>query len=354
MFLHDGNKILYRAGYAILKIFEKDIFQIKEPDRLMSFFLSKPAMLETEKYDLFVKIMCRVHLKRKEIILMDEKNREKISVSNLINNGSFYYRPKIKDRSSIITKVQQWETIWSWIPPKFLIRDLRLVFTTKRDGYSISTFYNKCKNIGPNLLLIECVSTGFQKKAAPQKTAGVTRVDILDHPLALDPLALDAIQRMQTREQQKNLTSDSSGKLVSACCCRFLLKKKNYNNNQHRAITKLTNGLFANSQIIGAFSSEGYRITNEFYGTSDTFLFSITPREARFRATEKNPLILCGKADSLTFGGGGDGPGLHIDSELLHGSSKRSDTFMNEPLCYFSETFDIMAVEVYTSAKQNF
>ena len=158
--------------------------------------------------------MCKIQLRRKDISALDDKNRENIPLTKLIIKSNFYYRPKLKEKSSIINKMQQWEVLWSWIPSSYLIRDLRLVFTTKRDGYNLHTLYNKCRNCGPNILLMECVAIIDTQKQVQPKTTTIQIENILDHPLALDPLALDALERMATREQQKGINAEPTDKMV--------------------------------------------------------------------------------------------------------------------------------------------
>ena len=49
----------------------------------------------------------------------------------------------------------QFEKIWSWLPNRFRIRDPSLCFNSKKDGYSLITFYQKNYNVDASILLIK-------------------------------------------------------------------------------------------------------------------------------------------------------------------------------------------------------
>jgi hypothetical protein len=61
--------------------------------------------------------------------------------------------PKITHPSSIITN-DQFETLWQWIPSRYKGCDPGLVFTSSRDGFSLLSFYRKCRTAAPHILLI--------------------------------------------------------------------------------------------------------------------------------------------------------------------------------------------------------
>ena len=84
-------------------------------------------------------------------------------------------------------------------------------------------------------------------------------------------------------------------------------------------------------RLFGAFASEALRCERHYFGTGETFLFSLAPSFAAYRWTRQNSHYVLGGHDSLAFGGGG-AFGLYLDASFERGSSARCDTFGNEPL----------------------
>uniref|UniRef100_A0A667XHN0 Oxidation resistance protein 1 n=1 Tax=Myripristis murdjan TaxID=586833 RepID=A0A667XHN0_9TELE len=95
-------------------------------------------------------------------------------------------------------------------------------------------------------------------------------------------------------------------------------------------------------QVFGALASEPLRVSDCFYGTGETFLFSFCPE---LQWTGDNMFFLKGDTDSLTFGGGG-GFGLWLDGDLYHGRSSTCGTFGNPRLTQ-REDFVLQDIEVW-------
>ena len=98
-------------------------------------------------------------------------------------------------------------------------------------------------------------------------------------------------------------------------------------------------------RLFGAFASEALRCERHYFGTGETFLFSLAPSFAAYRWTRQNSHYVLGGHDSLAFGGGG-AFGLYLDASFERGSSARCDTFGNEPLGSSPE-FGVVKVEVW-------
>jgi hypothetical protein len=101
--------------------------------------------------------------------------------------------------------------------------------------------------------------------------------------------------------------------------------------------------------LFGGFASEPWAISKGFFGTGESFLFSILPTFAVYTWTGADDYYLLAKREFLAMGGGGTSGryGLWLDSELSAGTSEVSKTFLNRRLS-LTEEFKCASVEVYS------
>ncbi|XP_078711966.1 oxidation resistance protein 1-like isoform X4 [Lampetra fluviatilis] len=99
-------------------------------------------------------------------------------------------------------------------------------------------------------------------------------------------------------------------------------------------------------QIFGALSSDPFKVSDHFYGTGETFLFTFNPEYQCYKWTGDNLFFIKGDMDSLAIGGGSGQFGLWLDEDLYHGRSHFCKTFNNETLSK-KEDFFIQEVEVW-------
>ncbi|XP_072426690.1 oxidation resistance protein 1a isoform X5 [Chiloscyllium punctatum] len=102
----------------------------------------------------------------------------------------------------------------------------------------------------------------------------------------------------------------------------------------------------SDGQIFGALASEPFKVSDCFYGTGETFLFTFHPEFKIFKWTGDNMFFIKGDMDSLAFGGGGGEIGLWLDGDLYHGRSHSCKTFDN---CILSkrEDFYVQDIEIW-------
>ncbi|KAM6171229.1 oxidation resistance protein 1 isoform 2-T2 [Erethizon dorsatum] len=102
----------------------------------------------------------------------------------------------------------------------------------------------------------------------------------------------------------------------------------------------------SDGQVFGALASEPFKVSDGFYGTGETFVFTFCPEFEVFRWTGDNMFFIKGDMDSLAFGGGGGEFALWLDGDLYHGRSHSCKTFGNHTLSK-KEDFFIQDIEIW-------
>ncbi|XP_030906496.1 oxidation resistance protein 1 isoform X6 [Melopsittacus undulatus] len=102
----------------------------------------------------------------------------------------------------------------------------------------------------------------------------------------------------------------------------------------------------SDGQVFGALASEPFKVSDGFYGTGETFMFTFCPDFEVFKWTGDNMFFIKGDMDSLAFGGGGGEFALWLDGDLYHGRSHSCKTFGNRTLSK-QEDFIIQDIEIW-------
>eukprot|EP00088_Acartia_fossae_P012201 TRINITY_DN16278_c1_g1_i1.p1 TRINITY_DN16278_c1_g1~~TRINITY_DN16278_c1_g1_i1.p1 ORF type:complete len:216 (+),score=40.83 TRINITY_DN16278_c1_g1_i1:763-1410(+) len=105
--------------------------------------------------------------------------------------------------------------------------------------------------------------------------------------------------------------------------------------------------LDTNDQLFGALISENIKMDEHFYGTGESFLFSLRPKKNIFSWSGENQLFVQGTLDSLIVGAGDGHFGLFIDSNIYKGRTQACATYNNQPLAS-QEDFVIKTLECWT------
>ncbi|XP_041418842.1 nuclear receptor coactivator 7 isoform X4 [Xenopus laevis] len=100
------------------------------------------------------------------------------------------------------------------------------------------------------------------------------------------------------------------------------------------------------NQVFGAYATHPFRLSDHYYGTGETFLFTFCPDFKVYKWSGENSYFINGDISSLEIGGGGGRFGLWLDSDLYHGRSNACCTFNNNTLAK-KEDFIVQDVEVW-------
>merc|ERR1711871_362057 len=93
-----------------------------------------------------------------------------------------------------------------------------------------------------------------------------------------------------------------------------------------------------------------------FYGTGESFVFSLRPHAVKYRWSGRNEYFCLSDGLRLAMGAGTDASGgfaFSLDEDLDAGISNESDTFNNKVLAS-NEFFRCMNIEVWTFETSSF
>lgn len=207
-----------------------------------------------------------------------------------------------------LLSTSQIKSLMSHLPSKCHGRDWSLLFSTSRDGYSLSTLYSRVQGKGPTLVVLMDEQSYIFGGFASRDWNGT---DLITGSIAFS-----------TTANGMDMLSPS-----------------------RRAVHELNNSPSSSSSSSFTIPSS-YTVQGSYFGSGESFLFTSRPNFAVYRWTRKNNLFLLHRPDCLAFGGGGSRFGLYLDSTLERGASGTCETFANLPLAS-SELFRIVRVEVW-------
>ena len=98
--------------------------------------------------------------------------------------------------------------------------------------------------------------------------------------------------------------------------------------------------------VFGAMTSCEMKISDHFYGTGESFLYTFYPDFKIFRWTGENSFFMKGNQESLSIGAGQGQFGLWFDGDIYHGRSNHCETYDNDILTT-SEDFVVGIFEAW-------
>ncbi len=106
-----------------------------------------------------------------------------------------------------------------------------------------------------------------------------------------------------------------------------------------------------NGYVFGGYASTSWKPTSTFYGTGDSFVFTLEPKRHLYKWSGKNNFIQIGTETSLSMGGGGKAA-FYLDEFLKDGSSGACKTF-ECPRMASGDTFEALHVELWAFRLKN-
>jgi len=99
--------------------------------------------------------------------------------------------------------------------------------------------------------------------------------------------------------------------------------------------------------VFGALVSCPIRQSDHFYGTGESFLFTVRPSWRLYSWAGDNQLFVRGTSSDLVIGAGDGQFGIWLDSGLYQGRTQSCQTYRNEPLASQGD-FVVKSVECWT------
>jgi hypothetical protein len=226
----------------------------------------------------------------------------------------------------------------SHLPSRCHGRDLALLFSTSRDGYSLATLLARAKGRGPTVLVVmddeKHVFGGF----ASRDWSGSDLVTGLG-TAAFSSFSTTANGLAEALSPGRGARGKSGGGLAAALALTA--------SPGVGAAAAAAASLGLTGGGAGGGGSGGGAANAAFFGSGESFLFKTRPDPfAVFRWSRRNNLFQTCGDDILGFGGGGEGYGLSLDANLERGTTGTCDTFAN-PRLAASDLFRVVRVEVW-------
>jgi hypothetical protein len=153
LFMNEGVKVLYRLTYALLKTIKPGIMKITSADDVIG-KIKKLSREVTDMKALFI-LAFSYKLNRNN----NKYDFQKLPDIDLFaNKRNSYYLPKFTRESSMLAEADILH-IWSRLPLDLKIKDAELIYTTNKDGFSLSTVYSLESKYEDNKIILFLIET---------------------------------------------------------------------------------------------------------------------------------------------------------------------------------------------------
>jgi len=84
-----------------------------------------------------------------ELPLSSKKQREQQAMVRI--------EPVVKDAPGLLP-MNTWRAIWKDLPPRFNLKDVKCIFDTAKNGYSLTSFFERCGSTAPTVMVIKTIA----------------------------------------------------------------------------------------------------------------------------------------------------------------------------------------------------
>lgn len=172
VFLMEGIKGIFRVGFGLLKANAPALARADSAQEFLEALTV--AVSNRELDDAFFEEAFSLRLPRSVIGKRLAKTIPKLENEHFQNSLGVYYRPKNLQTSSIINE-DEFELLWSWLPPGKRIEDPALEFTSSIHGTSLSNLLFMVGKIDRTMFIIRALDGsvfGFYSNSAWSSHSG--------------------------------------------------------------------------------------------------------------------------------------------------------------------------------------
>ncbi|KAL7753865.1 hypothetical protein RI367_000797 [Sorochytrium milnesiophthora] len=363
-FIIEGYKVLLRFGYAYLTLLKDRLMAMNDTRQIRDLFTV--AHFDLDAHEL-VTLAHSLKLSKKQVQLSRAAYFAKKGIDTGLHDlgavSAVKLLPKLSEPSAMMND-DLWMEVWHHVPNRHRIHDLELVFTTKKHGHNLNTFYDMVNERQPSILLVETLDGevlgaycsgmwpptpqdrnkfagtgesfvfGAKPKFKAYQWVGARQTAAVAVPgWAVTPVAAPIpLRHAQTQPASR----------LSPFLAPFALGRS-------RSASPAPAPAALRSPTSPAPSS----------ATSDSTT-TPSPRspavaspnvdaipELDLNASDATSLFMMGGNKELVIGGGGSGQAIWIDESLTRGSTDTCATFANQPLIP-TKNFDIATIEVFS------
>lgn len=158
-FLIEGFKIVYRMGLAHLHKRRTQILKARNKEELWQAIFLPELCSSKEIISTLFSIAFKYSLSRTKIKRIRKSILKREKCISLTSSASEFLvvprpTPKLNEPSHFMDTFDLVQ-LWQWIPKRLVELDLKMVFTTRQHGYSLSSLYHYCSWLEPLLLILE-------------------------------------------------------------------------------------------------------------------------------------------------------------------------------------------------------
>ena len=158
-FINEGVRVIFRVAASLITSFKFAYLPISTNDEFREYFtqysLQRNARILKQAFSITISQSKIRKLNKTHLLSSDLAGSDAMQ-----DAGRIYYRPKMSTTSEIISDIEL-ETIWSFLPRRYIITDPVLLFTTAKNGFNLRTMIESTKDAFPILCVIRAREYSF-------------------------------------------------------------------------------------------------------------------------------------------------------------------------------------------------
>ena len=155
LYMNEGGSVLQRVALVLLAQYRQVLDQAVSADDFVQRLL-QGAMQQDVRGAPLIEASCRRLLPASRADRIARKHREALAQQPCLvdDEAPVYYRPKLAQRSTVLTRPLYLEALWGLVPRPLAITDPVLVYEAERDGFNLRHLLEASDGVAPCLVLV--------------------------------------------------------------------------------------------------------------------------------------------------------------------------------------------------------